>query len=171
MSRSTSHRIALFCPLLPVIAICLVLTRETRAGGPQLPEPLVRDDRYLPEPPRQQDEWAPPECELPDVWLRAARILFRQGFADPRGCEYRAITVPLGKTATAEAVNFETHGWLMPPVKGDKRRFAVCWNGLVYPVLTVGQRADLEQNVEGKCQAGLPLTNSMYRKCTLVHSK
>src|SRR5262249_55798884 len=49
-----------------------------------------------------------------------------------------------GSKLTAKVV--QTHGWVLP---GDgKQRFAVCWNGLVYPVLAVGDLCDVAKDVE-----------------------
>jgi hypothetical protein len=40
------------------------------------------------------------------------------------------------------------HGWILPAKSGQTRQFAVGWNGLVYPVISVGAKADLKKDVE-----------------------
>ncbi|MGC4013504.1 MAG: hypothetical protein QM755_03145 [Luteolibacter sp.] len=48
-----------------------------------------------------------------------------------------------------------THGWVMPGY--GARHFAVCWNGLVYPVASVGAPADLKADVaEAVARGRLP---------------
>src|SRR5262245_37547524 len=113
MTRTTHAR---FVPLLlGLVAL----------AAPALLINLVRGDRPLfPEAPRQQEAWKPPASKVPDEFVKAAALLFEQGLADPRGCEYRAVELTSGK---------RTHGWVLPAKDGDKQRFAVCWNGLVCP--------------------------------------
>ena len=55
----------------------------------------------------------------------------------------------------------KTRGWVLPG--GGTQRFAVCWNGLVYPALTVGDKADWRadaraatQRVERHWRSALP---------------
>ena len=36
-----------------------------------------------------------------------------------------------------------TRGWVLPGDPAAAPRYAVCWNGLIYPVLAIGARADL----------------------------
>lgn len=119
------------------------------------------DDEFhgdsMPEPPAQHDKWTPPDGSQKEL-AEAARILFDQGMADPRGLEYRQIKVATGNvwgnfdghnsTMTAEVL--QTHGWVLPAHAGIAQRFAVCWNGLVYPVLAVGEPCDLEKDVEAQ---------------------
>ncbi len=75
---------------------------------------------------------------------RRLRGLVRRGMADPRGCEYRAIDAARGGQRQPEA-GYHDHpdAWLgVARASGDSRRFAVCWNGLVYPVASVGEPAN-----------------------------
>lgn len=65
--------------------------------------------------------------------------------ADPRGCSYREIEVGIGNVWSGDGGVVSTHGWVLPS-RGDQR-FAVCWNGLVYPAVSVGTNADLEADV------------------------
>lgn len=94
----------------------------------------------LPDPPAQKKAWQIPQSSLPESYVSATSALFDQGMADPRGCEYREIKVGTGNVWNGDGGVVETHGWLFP---GDgPERFAVCWNGLVYPVVAAGEPAD-----------------------------
>ena len=94
----------------------------------------------LPTPPQQAQAWTAPNTKLPPLAVSAFAALFQDGLADPRGCDYREIEVLTGGHATVK-----THGWVMPDVAGQK--FAVGWNGLVYPAVTVGNPANLQQDI------------------------
>ncbi len=98
-------------------------------------------DASPPEPPHQHDDWIAPPGKVPDEFVKAARLLFEQGLADPRGCEYRAIEVRTDGGVTP------THGWVLPIRQGDEQRYAVCWNGLVYALVCCGKQADLGDDV------------------------
>ena len=98
-------------------------------------------------PPHQDAPWELPSTKLPDEVVDACGVLFEQGFADPRGCEYRAIEVGTGEMPPDGAVVTRTHGWVLPDAGEAGQRFAVCWNGLVYPTLSVGEAADLREDV------------------------
>ena len=60
--------------------------------------------------------------------------------ADPRGCEYREVEVGDGGPV-------KTRGFVLPERPGDAGRFAVGWDGVVYPAFAVGAPADLEADV------------------------
>ena len=111
---------------------------------PELLPPVFAGDA-LPEPPQQHTPWTPPvpSAALPEKLLAATRELFAQGLADPRGCEYREVEVITQGWGEATMV----HAWVLPAGPGVAQRFAVGWNGLVYPVLKVGAPADLHAEV------------------------
>lgn len=98
----------------------------------------------LPDPPAQHLAWITPENTVPAEYVSAAAMLFRQSFADPRGCEYRQMIV---KTRSVwGSRNFtETHGWILPGY--GQTRFGIAWNGLVYPLLAIGVSVDLRADV------------------------
>jgi hypothetical protein len=77
--------------------------------------------------------------------------LFEQGLADPRGCEYREVRLTVGKISlfnqTGETATMTTHAWVLPAESGERQRYAVCWSGLVCPVESVGDKADLAADV------------------------
>ena len=93
----------------------------------------------------QRSRWTFPETKLPTNYVSATRLLFEQGLADPRDCTYRAIEVGVGNVWGGDGGVVKTHGWVLPG--SQSAHFAVCWNGLVYPVVSVGTNADLEADV------------------------
>ena len=60
--------------------------------------------------------------------------------ADPRGCEYRQVEIGNGSIVKAR-------GFVLPERADAPGRFVVCWDGLVYPALTVGDPADLDRDI------------------------
>lgn len=99
----------------------------------------------LPAPPRQQVPWTPPNITLAPNHVSATTALFDAGLADPRGCNYRAVRIGTGTVWSGDGGVVDTHAWVLP---GDEpQKFAVCWNGLVYPVVTVGEPADMKTDI------------------------
>ena len=96
----------------------------------------------LPTPPQQTSLWTPP-AGLPGPLVSAATTLFDQGLADPRGGDYRQVSVGVGNVWGGDGGVARTHGWVLPADGPGGGRFAVCWNGLVYPAVSVGGPADL----------------------------
>ncbi len=90
----------------------------------------------VPAPPAQTRPWTRPHTSLPDLVVSASAILFDEGMVDPRGCEYREIEIAKNAHYT-----IKTHGWVLPGT-GEKH-YAVGWNGLVYPVASVGAPVDV----------------------------
>ncbi|MEI8291601.1 MAG: hypothetical protein WCH99_19205 [Verrucomicrobiota bacterium] len=99
----------------------------------------------MPPPPKQNSTWATPESNLPTNYVTATALLFQQGLADPRGCDYREIEVGTGNIWGGDGGVVKTHGWVLPGRK--EIRFGICWNGLVYPLIFIGTNADLEADV------------------------
>jgi len=95
----------------------------------------------LPEPPQQHRPWHP-DSAIPTNVFSAAETLFEQGFPDPRGCEYREINVEVSGVWEGKVRILKTHGWMLPKKSGTNQ-FAICWNGLIYPVTMVSALADL----------------------------
>lgn len=130
--------------------LCLALFALAAHGFAQEPRRPPRfEGKALPEPPRQREPWQPPASALPKFLARAATILFEQGLADPRGCEYRAIEIGVGSVWSSEGGVVRTHGWVLPAARNEEHRFAVAWNGLVYPTVSIGEPADLAADVKG----------------------
>ena len=76
--------------------------------------------------------------------------LFKAGMADPRGCEYREIVLAFKTQVGWEKGDqgLKAHGWVLPSDPGASPRFAVGWNGVVYPPISAGAPADLDADVE-----------------------
>ena len=127
--------------------------------------------KSLPVPPQQAEPWAPPKSKLPEPLLTATEFLFAHGAADPRGCEYRELTVVTGAVWGGHSA-VKTHGWVLPEAAAREGRFAVCWNGLVYPVTEVGPLANLSADVELPAAKGwlgnaIPEGNAVNHRSTL----
>jgi hypothetical protein len=99
----------------------------------------------LPTPPQQNAPW--PHGD--DALSKAAALLFEQGLADPRGLEYREIEITLGSPWNGGGYPLKTHGWILPS-KDSNGQFAVAWNGLVYPVINIGNSANLHDDWEAE---------------------
>lgn len=104
-------------------------------------QPLAIPD--LPDPPQQRAAWAPPATGISSNLVSAANTLSDQGFPDPRGCEYREVQVEVSGVWGRERLLAQTHGWVLPASAADTNRFAICWNGLIYPVAKLGEAASL----------------------------
>lgn len=127
-------------PARPTLTMSGVATLPARRASPLL------DDDSLPVPPTQRKPVLPPSGDLPDVFVTATSALFDAGMADPRDCEYREIEIGTGSVWSGDNGIVRTHGWVLP---GDgARRAAVCWNGLVYRVVSVGKAADWRADVD-----------------------
>lgn len=93
----------------------------------------------LPIPPAQNQTWEAPENSGLDAeFWQAVEKLFAAGVADPRGLPYREITFNSGQFGFMAGSQSTTHGWVLPDEK-----FAVAWDGLVYPISKVGAPADV----------------------------
>jgi hypothetical protein len=97
----------------------------------------------LPTPPQQNAPWP----HGADALSKAAATLFEQGLADPRGLEYREIEIAVGSPWNGGGYPLKTHGWILPN-DGKDGQFAVAWNGLVYPVISLGHSANLHNDWE-----------------------
>ena len=128
---------------------CARRGRLRQAQDRQESRPAPRfEGATIPDPPRQNQPWTPPETSLPRFLVRASATLFEQGLADPRGGDYRAIEIAVGSVWSNVGRILSTHGWVLPETPGEKTRFAVTWSGLVYPTVSVGAPADLEADVK-----------------------
>ncbi|WP_165227867.1 hypothetical protein [Aquisphaera insulae] len=162
---------------LAIVLPFLVPGLALSADPPAPPGPF--GGTSLPVPPAQDRPWTPPATKLPRFLVDAAAALFDQGLADPRACEYRTIVVgvedsagpnpndpgpfrgfggppvPAAPKAAAPVARHRggapvtTAGWVLPGEEG-KPRFAIAWNGLIYPVAEVGGPADLEAEVRAR---------------------
>lgn len=119
---------------------------------------VPRPAAALPRPPQQDAPWTPPRSALPRALVVAAEVLFQQGLADPRGCAYREVELP----GEAEFYRHRSgrprpiHAWVLPSEATGGPRYAIGWNGLVYPAARLGPAADLEADVEALAVPGGP---------------
>lgn len=114
------------------------------------------DQVSLPDPPAQKQAFKPPaETKLVANFVTATSALFDLGLADPRGCEYRTVKLTVGDISF-DGGQIETHAWVLPAIANrpdPSARFAVAWNGLVYRIAEVGEKADLQADVISVCKA------------------
>jgi len=134
-----------------LFALSPLLLLWTAAGAPP---PVTPAPALLPDPPRQNDPWTPPATTLPPEFVAATKTLFREGLADPRGGEYREITVQASGFFPGMTSPVRVHGWVLPTGPGTAPSFAVCWNGEVYPVTAVGVPADLKADAGAMARGG-----------------
>jgi hypothetical protein len=109
-------------------------------------DPMVVSD--FPEPPQQHAPWDGATNTISDEFNATTKLLFEQGLADPRGCDYREIEIKAGELGSETAETIKTHGWVLPASSSTNQTFAVCWNGLVYPVVSASGAASLSSDVD-----------------------
>ena len=99
-------------------------------------------------PPMQTNPWAlsVSSTNLPPHLQSAINLLFQNGMADPRGCDYREVDVVVANFWTASGATNKTRGWILPPAQDTLARYAIGWNGLIYPVISIGKPADAAGN-------------------------
>lgn len=114
------------------------------SGTPQQRDLWFFPGDGIPVPPRQNLPWLPPDTDIPIEYVNAMSAAFQRETADPRGCEYRELTVPFGSDAWGGFSRLNTHGWLLPRNGEHSPQFAILWNGVVSPVISVGPPASLE---------------------------
>jgi hypothetical protein len=131
--------------LISFLALSIMGTSCYGQSSPEI------DRNSLPSPPSQNQRWTPPSTKLPANVISACQDLFDSGLADPRGCEYREVIVSYRKSEWSPAGNadeLKTHGWILPARDGESERYAICWDGLVYQVQSVGVPADLDADIQ-----------------------
>jgi hypothetical protein len=98
------------------------------------------EGNMIPEPPSQGQPWTAPETKLPKFLVTATAMLFEQGVADSRACEYRMVEIGAGSVV-------KVRGFVLPERADAPGRFAVCWDGQVYPAVSVGDPVDLGKDM------------------------
>ena len=101
----------------------------------------------------QSAPWELSSTNLQPGLQSAVNILFQTGMADPRGCDYREIEVMVGNLGLASGITNTTHGWLLPAASGARTNYAIGWNGLIYPVISVGNPANAEDDARSLIHA------------------
>ncbi len=132
--ESTGRAGAGLLGLLPALLLVVGCGEEPVKSAPKFAGKVILD------PPSQGAPWTPPATKLPRSLLDATIGLFELGMADPRGCDYREVEAGDWRVEKARA--------FVPPGRpGEAGRFAVGWDGVVRPALSVGAKADLEADV------------------------
>ncbi len=143
--RSIARAVVFSTCLALLVLAASGLARQQR--GEFRPSPHF-EGATIPDPPRQREPWQPPATALPRFLVNASVTLFEQALADPRGCDYHTIDIAIGDVWSGDGGVIKTHGWVLPATDGEKSRFAVAWNGLVYPIVSIGEPADPSADVE-----------------------
>lgn len=103
----------------------------------------------FPVPPQQYAPWKAPATRLSAELVGAARDLFVLGLPDPRGCEYREITITVGDV-WGHVRDVKTRGWVLPSnsaAGGTQKQFGIAWNGLIYPLQSSGARFNVRDDL------------------------
>ena len=126
-------------------ALLLIATLSLPCAAEEEPEfrpsPLTQREDF-PEKnwkPDAKESWQGPFAEvLPDF--------FKAGLPDPAGLPYHRITIATGNCYDGDNGPTEVEAWLLP---GEEKapRFAIAWNGLIYPVIEDRGEADLKATV------------------------
>lgn len=114
---------------------------------------------HFPSPPQQNLVWNRGETTLSKEVILAMRQLFELGLADPRGCEYKTVQVEIGNVWSHKPGLITTRGWVLPESLNSEcpEKWAICWNGLLYPVASIGSSVDLAADVEEMLQKSIDL--------------
>jgi hypothetical protein len=110
----------------------------------------------FPYPPMQSRPWVLSSTNLPLNLQSAVNVLFQTGMADPRGCDYREIEVVVGSVSKVSGIVIKTHGWVLPAASGARTNYAIGWNGLIYPVISIGNPANAEDDARAMMRAMQP---------------
>ncbi len=103
----------------------------------------------FPQLPASRLPWIVPQTTLSASVTVAIDRVFAIGLPDPRGCEYRSIQVETGNVWAHQPLPRWTNGWVLPEIANDTdaERWAIGWNGLMYPVASMGSPVDLASDV------------------------
>lgn len=133
------------------VPLAAFLVLAATALAPAAPDPLPPfAGPPLPRPPQQDRPWTAPATALPRFLVSTTASLAEQGLPDPRGCEYREVELAgedklLRNPAQPRP---RTHAWVIPAAEGPPGpRFAIAWNGLIYPLISIGEPANLDADV------------------------
>lgn len=141
-----------YLTFLVLTAIFLIAT-HTPAPAFQNNQQATVTDPSFPLPPRHGTPWHPPETSLPATLVTASIKLFEQGLADPRDCEYRQVEIAVSSIWGGGLMILKTHAWVLPQQRDASHRFVIAWNGLVYSAHSIGDKANLKDDVLAAVQA------------------
>lgn len=88
-------------------------------------------------------------------------FVFRSGMADPRGCEYREIEMVVGRIEMGTGFVARTRGWILPAGEKPEAAYGIGWNGLIYPLKSVGAPASADEDARDMVRV---LTDIMTKK-------
>lgn len=145
------------------LSLLLIFLLPLATVTAQIDRPNYFADSSLPTPPQQNSSWIPRKSKLPEEFVTTTTRLFEQGLADPRGCEYREVEVTVG-SVMGGAGKIKVHAWVLPAANNSTQRFAVGWNGLVYPTISVGPGADFRQDIIAAVKADEAMREDWKRK-------
>ncbi len=91
------------------------------------------------------------DLHLPSSLAALVDTMIAHGFGDARRGEYRHVTLTVGDVWSGEPRAVETRGWVI-----GRSRTAIAWNGIVYPVSEIGERADLATDLRALASAPPP---------------
>ena len=70
-------------------------------------------------------------------------------------------------TSSSSLPATDTSGWVLPAREGEKQRYAICWDGLLYPVDSIGPAADLAADVRAAIKAHKEKAEGVKLYCPL----
>jgi|GEM_PF-495224 len=119
--------------LIAVSLLTLVGQAHATEDGP---EPTT-----FPDPPAQGKPWVAPKTTLPESLIDATTRLYSQGVPDPRDCPYHEVEIDHYRPTKA-------HAFVLPERAEVSGRYAIAWDGIMYPIRQVGKPADLDHDVK-----------------------
>lgn len=131
---------------IPLVACCLalVVSSSFAEDDPEFRKSPITRSEALP-----QQRWKLDEAEAKqwkEPFAKPLRKILEAGLPDPAKLPYRKIEIPTGNCSDGDSGITVTEGWLLPK-GGTEDRFAIAWNGLVYPVVSDKGDADLAGTV------------------------
>jgi hypothetical protein len=134
-------------PSRPILCGFLVLIASMAALGADEKGQEGRPwGKVVPDPPEQGQAWNPPATKLPKELIDLTVTIYGMGVADPRGCVYREIELEYGGLGQV------IRGFVLPRQPENAGRFAIGWDGQLYRVGRVGERADLDRDIKEQAE-------------------
>lgn len=109
-------------------------------------------ETILPPPPFQGNPRNDiPRAGLPQGFVKAMERLLAQGFADPRSLPYHEVEITLTTKPEEPRRRVAVQAFVLPnQINGHA--FGIAWNGLVYPLESVGKVANVSADVHSLLQ-------------------
>ena len=134
---------------LPARSQDFVLSPEFALKDKQSPPPFTGDALPVVTA-SERDPLAVDDTSLPGDLIEAVNWLVDVGFPVPTKSEYREVQLTIGGVWSNRGSRATTHAWVLPEVdpEADAQRFAIAWNGLVYPVKVTDGEVSLASDVD-----------------------